>query len=270
MGIARRSTAARRSSGPDLTLSYGEHWDQVADITFPVPTTSSAPLVMFWHGGFWRAENDRLHVGVLAAELAKRGYVVANVGYRRTGAGGGWPTTFMDVADAADMLPSLIERERAGVIDHDRNIYAGHSAGGHLAIWAALRDRLPVGAPGATAKPPRVAGVMALAPVTDLANAHRLGENGGAVGELLGGSPGEVPERYAAADLAALGAPAAPVVVIHGDRDRLVPLDMSREYQAAWGAKVIELPGIDHFALIDPWSAAWPTILAALGALVGA
>jgi acetyl esterase/lipase len=262
-------TMEEREPGPGVTVSYGSHGDQVADITFPVHGAASAPLVILLHGGFWRAEHDRLHVRVVADALAGCGYAVANVEYRRVGAGGGWPATFADVAQAVDVLPAVIEREYPGRVDHDAIVYAGHSAGGQLALWAALRDHLGEGVPGRTTQPPRVAGVVALAPVADLAEAYRLGNGSGAVAELLGGGPDEVPDRYAATDPSALGAPRAPVVLVHGDQDEVLPVDMARRYQAAFGAKLIEVPGAGHFDLIDPRSAAWPMVKDALRLIVG-
>jgi acetyl esterase/lipase len=266
--MSQQAAGAPEPQGPHRTLSYGPHADHVADITFPPDTAAGPrPLVLFWHGGFWRAEHDRRHVGAFVAAIAQEGYVVANVEFRRIGAGGGWPTTFIDVGQAADLLPALIEREWPGATDLDRVIYAGHSAGGHLASWAASRHRLPLGAPGRTSDRPRVAGVIGLAPVTDLVHAHRLGSDSGAVDALLGGGPESVPERYAATDPAALAPPSSPVVLIHGDRDGLVPIDMSHRYAAATGCRLVELPGLDHFALIDRHTAAWPALLEALGAL---
>ncbi|GAA2321088.1 alpha/beta hydrolase [Nonomuraea roseoviolacea subsp. roseoviolacea] len=246
------------------TLAYGPHPDQVADVTLPVRATGAVPLVMLLHGGFWRAAHDRLHVGVVADALAYEGYAVANVEYRRVGIGGGWPATFTDVAQAADTLPDMIARSRPGRVDLDRIVYLGHSAGGQLAVWAALRDRLPQDAPGHTAVPPRVAGVVALAPVVDLAGTYELSDGDSPVAALLGGGPGEVPDRYAAADPAALGASRAPVVVVHGDQDEVLPVDLSRRYHASCGAKLIEVPGAGHFDLIDPRSAAWLSVLDAL------
>jgi pimeloyl-ACP methyl ester carboxylesterase len=114
---------------------------------------------------------------------------------------------------------------------------------------------------------PRVAGVLALAPVLDLAEAYRLGLDGDAVAALLGGGPDDVPERYAAADPAAFGPPAAPVTVVHGDRDIRVPITMSRGYRMPPGSRLVEVPGADHFALIDPASAAWPAVVHALDEL---
>jgi acetyl esterase/lipase len=224
---------------------------------------------MLLHGGFWRSEHDRLHVGVVADALAANGYVVANVEYRRIGTGGGWPTTFTDVATAVDTVPALIEQEWPGRVAHDRIVYLGHSAGGQLALWAGLRDRLPDAAPGRIADSPSVTGVVALAPAADLAEAYRLGNGHGAVAELLGGGPDDVPDRFAATDPTALGAVKASVILVHGDQDQVLPVDMARRYQAAHGCQLIEVSGAGHFDLIDPGSAAWPFVLEALHRLVG-
>src|SRR5581483_5844362 len=102
------------------------------------------------------------------------------------------------------------------------------------------------------------------APVLDLAEAHRLDLDDGAVAALLGGGPDQVPERYAAADPAALGAPDARLILVHGDRDGRVPVAMSRRYARTAGGELVEVPGADHFAVIDPESAAWPVVVAAL------
>jgi acetyl esterase/lipase len=270
-----RDVLGRSAPPADLTVSYGPHPEHVADVRFPSPAVSSgpAPLLLLWHGGFWRAAYDRAHLGPMASDLARRGFVVASVEYRRTGSGtgggGGWPVTFTDVAAAADAVPALIERAAPGRVARDRVVYSGHSAGGHLAVWAALRERLPVAAPGRVGSLPPVAGVLALAPVIDLADAYRLGLDGDAVAALLGGGPEQVPDRYAAADPAVLGRPEPRLMVVHGDRDSRVPVEMSRRYAAATGSGLTEVAGADHFAVIDPESAAWPAVVGALNLLVG-
>ena len=244
---------------PAETVTYGPRPDQVVDVTLPA-TAGPAPLVVLLHGGFWRARYDRGHVRVVADALTADGYAVANVEYRRVGAGGGWPTTFTDVALAVDTLETVL----AGRVDLDRVAYVGHSAGGHLALWASLRDRLPPGAPGRTDSAPHVRGVVALAPAADLAHVHRLGLSRGAVGELLGGGPGAVPERYAAADPGVLGRPGAATVLVHGLLDDTVPVQVSRDYAARFGVPLVEVPAAGHFELIDPASGAWPAVAAAL------
>lgn len=246
------------------TLRYGTHPDQVVDVTFPQGATRP-PLVVLLHGGFWRVAYDRVHVRVVADALTAEGFAVANVEYRRVGGGGGWPTTFSDVGDAIEAVQTaLVDR-----VDPSSVAYVGHSAGGHLALWAAVRDRLPAGAPGRAARAPLVHGVVALAPAADLAAVDRLGLSRGAVRELLGGGPTAVPDRFAATDPAVLGTPPATTVVVHGLLDDLVPIEVSRSYRDRTGVALIELSGTGHFELIDPAYAAWPVVLAALRDVVG-
>lgn len=113
---------------------------------------------------------------------------------------------------------------------------------------------------------------MALAPVADLAEAYRLDLDGGAVAALLGGGPTDVPDRYAEADPSGRMPSRVPTVIVHGAQDRNVPIEISRRYATmarAVGAPVTlnELPESEHFALIDPESAAWPVVTAGLHSL---
>jgi len=211
----------------------------------------------------------------MAAALAAEGYLVCVPEFRRVGpGGGGWPGTFDDVAAAVDMLPPLAAAVAPGACDPGRLLFTGHSAGGQLALWAAGRHRLPRDAPwhvDARSRP-RIAGVAALAPVSDLAACHRQRLGGGAAADLLGGGPKQHPQRYAAADPARLIPLGVPVRIVHGIRDDRVPCEMSRSYAArahSAGDDTLleELPGCGHFEVIDPRSAAWPTVLAAIHAL---
>jgi acetyl esterase/lipase len=209
--------------------------------------------VIFLHGGFWKAIYDRKHTGPLAVDLAGRGYAVACVEYRRVGQpGGGWPGTLDDVERALSALPALVSPH----VDPSGAVLAGHSAGGHLAL-------LNAGTPG-------LAGVVALAPVADLAAGYREGLGTGAVAALLGGGPDEVPGRYERADPARRGAPAVRTEIVHGAADDVVPVSISANYLAEVGGdrcRLHVLPGVDHFALIDPLSSAWPDVLAAIRAV---
>ncbi|HEU0163966.1 MAG TPA: hypothetical protein VFQ54_02915, partial [Thermomicrobiales bacterium] len=143
--------------------------------------------------------------------------------------------------------------------------YAGHSAGGHLAVWASRRHLLPPGSPGSRGSALSVSGVVALAPVLDLGEAFRLDLGGGAVAALLGGPPESFPDRYRVADPVRLRGAGPKVTIIHGDEDRHVPIGMSRTYRDVVGAELIELPGVEHFALIDPESDAWQKVAEAFG-----
>src|SRR5690348_6541695 len=104
--------------------TYGAEPDRHADL-WP-PSGDERGLVVLLHGGFWRAKYDKEHLNAAAAALAGDGWTVWNVEYRRVGAGGGWPTTFDDVAAARAAAPVA-----------KRVVAMGHSAGGHLALLLA-------------------------------------------------------------------------------------------------------------------------------------
>jgi acetyl esterase/lipase len=246
-----RDVLTRPAARPDAVLRYGDHADHLLDVHLP-NDRAPAPVLFLVHGGFWRQGFDRVHTRPLAQALAAAGWAVVTPEYRRTGGDGGWPATFDDVATAYRRLRLLedVVPERLAL---DEVTLLGHSAGGHLALLLALR-------PGRPALP-RVRRVVALAPVSDLAEAHARGLGDGAVATLMGGAPGELPREYAEADPARMLPGDAEVVVLHGDRDQRVPVQMSR---ALRGVDYVELPGADHFAPIDPVSPAWPAVLAAV------
>jgi len=248
---------SRPARPPDLELSYGRP-DQVADLWLPpghVP--DAAPLIVFLHGGFWRAAYDRTHVGPLAEALAAAGFAVCVPEYRRVGQdGGGWPGTFDDVRAAVERLPGLTADAAVGRADATSPVLAGHSAGGHLALWAAGQ---PAG--------DRVSAVVSLAGVCDLAACYRDGLGQRAADGLMGGGPDQVPGRYEQADPMAAVPLATRVVLIHGTADDRVPWQQSDGYAAAavaagGAARCVLLPGTGHFEVIDPLSAAWPAVLA--------
>lgn len=246
-----REVLSRPAGGPDAMLRYAEHRDGLVDIFLP-PSTGTPeqphPLVVVVHGGFWREEHDRRHVRPLAVALAQRGMVVAVPEYRRVGGLGGWPETADDVEAALATTPAMVEAVAPGQLDPAVPCHlVGHSAGGHLALWAGLR-----------ASRGRVSSITALAPVSDLGYAAHAGLGDNATQALLGGGPGDVPELYAQADAAALLPGDVRVTIIQGTDDQQVAVEMNRRL-AAHHPEVayVELDGVDHFALIDPLSAAF-------------
>jgi acetyl esterase/lipase len=269
--VERSTEDLRREPGSDgrrppaaPTIAYGRHPDQVANLHLPFGD-GPFPVVVLLHGGFWRSRWDRTLMTALAHNLVGRGIAAWNVEYRRVGQeGGGWPGTLLDVAAAVDRLAELDQ------IDADRVATCGHSAGGHLALWLAARHRLPENAAGASpVVQPRAA--VGLAAVTDLADCHARGLGDGAVDELLGGDPGDVPDRYAVADPLPLAPLGIRQLLVHGDHDEVVPVDQSRSYARAAGAEaeLVEVRGADHFDVIDPAHEAWRTVADRLLRLLG-
>jgi len=266
----------RPAPPPDRVIRYGSSPDHVADVRLPTRRTGAAsppaPLVLFLHGGFWRAAYDRSHTGPMATALAAAGYAVCVPEFRRTGQpGGGWPGTFDDVAAAVDRSPTMV-REAAGpgVIADGPALLAGHSAGGHLALWAAGRHLLGPGSAWRSA--PGTRGVVVLAGVSGLADCYDQRLGGDAAAALMGGGPADVPQRYREADPAVLLPLGCPVRLVHGSLDDVVPAAMSRHYAAIGRAAgddtmAAEVPGASHVDLIDPLSPVWPRVTAAFEAL---
>ena len=294
------SACAAPSAGSDLAqlaqapagqrISYGADPLQFGELTLPAGK-GPFPVVILLHGGCWLAQYDIQHSRALAQALAADGVAVWNVEYRRVGnPGGGWPNTFLDVAAGADFVRTLA---RTRPLDTARVIVAGHSAGGHLALWLAARRRIPAGSELRQGDPLPVAGVLGLAPAPELDLLHERGACGGAIDALMGGSPRAQPQRYAAAmpsRLAPIGVAPNGVALIGVAPNSIAPNDVTRTgvpqilvigaQDADWRwvgeayarraraagdtrIEVVVVPAAGHFEVIDPRSAAWPAVLRA-------
>lgn len=242
---------------PDLTGRYGTGPNNLYDVRLP-PARERGTTVVILHGGFWRDRVDRTHAGCQAQAYANDGFHVAVPEYRRTGSpGGGWPGTFEDVRSALGAIRADPQLPEVVVL-------AGHSAGGHLAVWLLSQ---PEGA--------GVRGAVTLAGCVDLGRTARDGLGNGAAVDLMGGGPDDLDDRYARADPARLVPAPAPVHLVHGEDDTVVPLSISQSYQrisAAAGRSVTldVIPGAGHFELIDPDDPAFAAGLAAVRDLAGA
>ncbi|KNC18736.1 esterase [Arthrobacter sp. RIT-PI-e] len=248
-----------------MRYTYGEDPSQFADLYLPGEGQQVQGAVVIIHGGYWRSTYGA-ELGVpLAEDLVSRGYACWNLEYRRVGNGGGWPATFDDVAAGIDHL--AVAAEEHG-LDLGSTTALGHSAGGHLAVWAAGREGLPAGAPGAGTPAVPLTAVVSQAGVLNLRQARELGLSNGAVEDLLGDP--EDAARYALADPMTAVPLAAPVYAVHGMEDTTVPFSQSESYvtaatDAGAPAELIPVPG-DHFAVITPGSEAWQRIVELLDA----
>ncbi|CAN5656760.1 MAG: alpha/beta hydrolase family protein [Ilumatobacteraceae bacterium] len=231
------------------TIRYGDHPAQFVELTRPAGGTP-APVAVVIHGGFWKPQFDLSLGRPLAATLPAHGWAALNIEYRRVGDGGGYPSTLDDVGAAIDALAD-VEGAR---LDLSTVVTIGHSAGGHLAAWAATRDDPAV----------PVTAVIPQAGVLDLRQAARDGLGGGAAQALLGGDPGEVGARYDDASPIEHLPLGVPIRCIHGRADDIVPLAQSESFvdaalAAGDDAELAVVEG-DHFVVIDPESEAWATV----------
>jgi acetyl esterase/lipase len=212
-------------------------------------------VVVAIHGGYWRARYDRSLMEELCLDLADRGLAAWNLEYRRVGSGGGWPETFEDVAAGVDALAGL-----DAPLDLERVSAVGHSAGGHLAFWAASRPTLPESSPGAGPQV-RICAAVSQAGLLDLKLASQLTPSAEPTHALLG-DPEEHPDRYELASPRERVPLGIPQLVLHGDHDSRVSIRIATSYAGAARAagdqcELALLNGIGHFEHIDAGSPAW-------------
>jgi acetyl esterase/lipase len=246
-------------------FAYGSGPSQFGELSLP-QAAGPAPVVVTVHGGCWQSSYGLDLMHALSTDLRGAGVAVWNIEYRRLGeSGGGYPGTFADIGVAIDALRGLATTHPLNLA---KVVAVGHSAGGHLALWAAARPRVAATSPIASRDPLRLAGVMTLAGINDLA---AYAENGPACGgastinRLIDASGRPAGSAYADTSPQALLPVGVPQVIASGSRDGIVPADFGRAYGAAAKAagdpvEVVEIPGADHFALIEPGSAAWKAL----------
>jgi acetyl esterase/lipase len=239
---------------PRSTHPYGSDPSQLGELFLPSGAGPFAACVVI-HGGYWRAQYDRSLMTNLCIDLSTHGVAAWNLEYRRVGAGGGWPMTFEDVAAGIDALDGL-----AAPLDLERVVAVGHSAGGHLAMWAAARETLPAEAPGAGPRV-RIRAAVSQAGVLDLTLAAGLIPSSTPTRALLG-DPAQHFERYVLASPRERLPLGLPQLVLHGDRDDTVSMRIATSYATAArdagdDCELRVLSQTGHFEHIDAASHAW-------------
>ncbi|MBS0361829.1 MAG: alpha/beta hydrolase [Proteobacteria bacterium] len=260
---------ARPRPTATAVVAYGPDPLQVAELWRP-DGKGPFPTVLMIHGGCWRSGLANLHImDWVAEDLRKRGIAVWNVEYRGVDRpGGGYPGTFRDVNAAAD---ALLDHARQYGLRTDRLIVLGHSAGGHLALWLAARDRLPAASPLRDPRRLDIEWVVGLGGIPDLATAQdSCGEK--TVARLLAGSKAADP--LADTSPAALLPGTTARILIHGGLDETAPPALGRAYVAkaraagdrrAW---TYAIPGDGHVEEIAPGSRTWAAVTLGLESVV--
>jgi acetyl esterase/lipase len=262
------------SQPADHRIAYGRDPNQFADLRIPA-TPGPHPVAILIHGGCWKADYATLRdMAPIADALKAEGIATWNVEYRRLAQpGSGWPGTYEDVGHGVDYLRHIAGQYR---LDLDHVIVVGHSAGGHLAMWVAAHKRLPPGSVLHVADPLPIRGVVDLAGPGDMETeiAVEVGAcQSRVVEELLGGSPADVPERYAQVSASRMLPLGVSQVLVWGDHDNLRPMWLGEKYaQAATAAgdsvELLIVPGLGHFEVASPYSTAWPKVRGAIRSLL--
>ena len=235
----------------DHRIPYGDDPSQFGDLFLP-SGDGSHPVVLLLHGGCWRAQYGLEPMGQFARALADSGVAVWSLEYRRLGNGGGWPNTFLDVACGADKLRELAEQF---ALDLMRVVAAGHSAGGHLALWSAGREQVSAESPIYTPNPLPIQSVVALAPVCDLERAVAWDICVDASDVLVGGHPRQMWANYYQGSPSALLPLGVPHVTINGEQDDIVPIDYVRHFvnsasKLGDDTSLIGVPDVGHFEIV--------------------
>lgn len=263
--LGTKDYVARAAVPPDARWAYGAGPSRFVELYRPRAGRLPHPAVVFFHGGCWMSRFGLEPVGAFCRALAdETGVAVLSVEYRRIGEeGGGWPGTLLDAAAALDFVGELAAR---GTFSAERVTVAGHSAGGHLALWLAARAALPADDPLRTSVRVRPSRVVALAPIADLRDLPATACSGAADGLL--GPPSLRELRLRSASPAARLPLGVPQVLLAGGRDAIVPPATVRAYADAARAagdtvSLVEVPGAGHFELVTPGSSAWTAVVEA-------
>jgi len=245
----RHQLVYQSASGQDLAL----------DLYLPNDRSQPVPLVIYIHGGGWVAGSREI-AQLRLLPFLQMGWAAANVSYR-LGKTAPAPAAVEDVRCA---LRWLTARTGALRIDPRRIVLAGGSAGGHLALMAAMLpsgnrfDRVCPSEGGdrwrnGNEAPLKVAAVLNWFGITDM-NDLLSGPNAKHYAiEWFGAMPDREREALARemSPLHLVRADSPPVISFHGSDDDLVPVDHSRRLHAALAAAKVPqqltvVPGAKH------------------------
>jgi acetyl esterase/lipase len=256
---------------PAARFAYGAAPSQFVELFLP-RGAGPFPVVVLIHGGCWTVEYDGIaQMRDMAGALTAQGIAVWNVEYRRHDEeGGGYPGMYQDVAAAVDRLRAEPR------VDVHRIVVVGHSAGGHLAQWAASRHRLPAWSPAWVADPLRIATVISLGGLADLRNqATLIRSSCERETPQLAGLPSAVrPDVFADTSPAEMLPAGIRTVLMHGELDTVAPPSIAEDYArraraAGDEAEAVVLPGASHYDEVASGAPCWPVVNGAIRTALG-
>ncbi|MCB9787142.1 MAG: alpha/beta hydrolase [Deltaproteobacteria bacterium] len=212
------------------------------------------PVLLHIHGGGWVIGSKDTQGLPLMRAMAARGWVAVNANYRLSPRAT-FPDHLIDVKRATAWVRSHIERYGG---DPSSIVIAGLSAGAHLASLAALTPNRPELQPGFETADTRLDGCVAMYGVYDVLDRDRDWPHR-AMTRLMAklvikARPDQAPALWKlASPLDQVGPHAPPFLIVHGDRDTMVPVGQARRFRDALRRAApevpvayAELPGAQH------------------------
>lgn len=249
---------ARHSYGSASERQYGE-------LLIPAGKGPFPPAVLY-RGGCWAGLGGTANMAPLASFLARNGVATWSPSYRELGSDGGWPNTFADWAQGFGYVKTLAKRYP---LDLARITVIGHSAGATPVMW------LPTGHMGDAvlkAELPEVQAAVVLdGPVRlgDLVGMDAMICGQPVVAPLLGGTPAEVPARYAMLDPLANTPLVKKLLVVDAALPDPDPAVIAGLKAQGLAVEVITIDQNQHFNLLVPGTKDFAAIGPALLAIAG-
>jgi len=234
----------------EADMPYGDHERNKLDLYLP-KADKPLPLVIWVHGGGWELGDKS--GGNPALPLLTQGYAVASVNYRFS-KHAPFPAQSADVRAAVRFLRANAKKYN---LNPDKFGAWGASAGGHLVALLAVGADVKELDGKNTSNPKVSSAVQAVIDwfgPTDMAALSPVGARPNAVTRLLGGDSKEkadVAKLASPLTYAGVGKAGAPLLILQGDKDPLVPLSQSQKladaYKKAGGdVELVVFPGASH------------------------
>lgn len=246
---------------PTLKVVYGSaSARQFGELRMPQGAEHGSgpfPLAVIWHGGCWAGMGGTANVGALASFLAANGVATWTPSYRELGSDGGWPNTFTDWAQGLGYVKTLAETYP---LDLGRITVMGHSAGVTPVMW------LPTGNKGdavIAGELPEVRAAVAIdgpLRIADFVGVDAMVCGQPVIASMMGGSPGEVPARYAMLDPLANRPLIEQLLVVDGALPDPDPAMIEGLRAQGVAVEVIRVTQDQHFNMLVPGTADFAAI----------